>query len=63
MAVRVKEVDRLEYPVMRRAEHVDPLCLDMCLGRQQRSFVGHAESEVLDPLRGVGILAHFRLVR
>jgi hypothetical protein len=60
VAVRIEEVDRLADAVVDRPEHVDAVGFDARLVSHQGFLVGHAQREMLDPERRVGVAAHRR---
>ena len=63
MSVRIEEVDRLEDPVMGRAQHIDTQALDVIFRGEQFVFTTHPEREMLDPGGRVAIAVHFLLLR
>ena len=62
VTIGIKEIDRTEDAMIGRPEHVDALCLNMCLGSGQGVHVGDLERNVLHPFGRIGVSRHLWLV-
>ncbi|MFM2257932.1 MAG: hypothetical protein RIQ28_1779 [Pseudomonadota bacterium] len=62
VAIGIEEVDRPENTVPSRAQHLNPLRLDMRLGGFQCFEIADLEGQMLHPFGRLFITAHFRLV-
>ena len=60
MPVGIKEINRLEYAVIRRADHVETLCFNLLLRLEQRVVILDLERDVLHPFGRVLVAAHLR---
>jgi len=62
MAIGIEEIDRLENPVMGRAEHLEPFGLGIGLGCHQIVERIHLKGNMLDPGRCVLVAVHLLLL-
>ena len=58
MAVGVEEINGFEYRVIGHANHVDATGLQTGLGRLEFVQTVYLESNVLHPVRRIGVAAH-----
>jgi len=63
MAIRVEEVYRLEYRMVRETDNPDTVSLQLSFGFFQHVYAFNLEGNVLNPIRCIRVFSHFRLRR